>query len=80
MRSRHPRCCLHSDGDFVLDACPRGPDHFLNVTRCTTLMATHFHELTELGKEGSGACNLHVTAVVSADDITMTHTVLPGPR
>lgn len=53
-------------------------EHLLCKTRCLTVMATHFHEVTELATAHDGVLNVHMEAVVSGDGITMTHRVVPG--
>lgn len=59
---------------------------------CFTLFATHFHELTALGDQGSaagghangvsstnGVINKHVRAVTQSGQLTMLYEVHPGP-
>jgi hypothetical protein len=56
-------------------------EHLVSTARCLTLFATHFHELTALGKGGkvTGVANRHVTAHTTADSITMLYAVKEGP-
>ena len=55
-------------------------DHLLRENRSLCLFATHFHEVTALAAEGSGAVNQHVAAHVADDeDITFLYEVRDGP-
>lgn len=56
-------------------------EHLIATTKCSTLFATHFHEVTELAdKYPDQVSNLHVVAEVgsSSDDITLMYKVEPG--
>lgn len=53
-------------------------EHLACTTRCFTLFATHFHELTALEAEVRGVSNKHVTAHTSAGAITMLYEVREG--
>ena len=54
-------------------------EYLLKRTRCFTLFATHYHELTQLGHE-QGVLNRHVTAhAVENGEITMLYSVEDGP-
>jgi DNA mismatch repair protein MSH2 len=56
-------------------------EHLTAETRCFTLFATHFHELTALADEApAGAVrNLHVSAVAEGDNITFLYATKQGP-
>jgi DNA mismatch repair protein MSH2 len=54
-------------------------EHLVAQTRCFTLFATHFHELTALQRSMLGVCNRHVTAHTTRDTITMLYAVQDGP-
>lgn len=56
-------------------------EHLVATTRCFTLFATHFHELTALehSSSHSGVRNRHVTAHTTQDSITMLYAVKDGP-
>ncbi len=54
-------------------------EYLLKRTRCFTLFATHYHELTQLDRE-QGVLNRHVTAhAVENGEITMLYSVEDGP-
>jgi DNA mismatch repair protein MutS len=53
--------------------------HLHDKTRAFTLFATHYFELTALPVKHERACNLHVSAVESGDDIVFLHELQPGP-
>jgi DNA mismatch repair protein MSH2 len=54
-------------------------EHLANATRCLTLFATHFHELTALAAALPAVVNRHVSAHTTADSITMLYAVKDGP-
>ncbi|EDK47517.1 conserved hypothetical protein [Lodderomyces elongisporus NRRL YB-4239] len=55
-------------------------DHLIQVKKCITLFATHFHELNQLAKKYPLEVeNLHVVAYVeNQDDITLMYKIEPG--
>ena len=46
--------------------------------RARTLFATHFHELTALADECSGACNVSLAVAEQGDEIVFLRQVVPG--
>lgn len=52
--------------------------HLASITKCFTLFATHFHELTELEDELPMVGNLHVKAICQADKLTMLYNLGSG--
>lgn len=53
--------------------------YLLTHTRCYTLFATHYFELTQLANEFSDAANIHLSAVEHGQGIVFLHTVKEGP-
>ena len=53
--------------------------HLHNKTQAFTLFATHYFELTEFPAQHHGACNVHVSAVESGQQIVFLHHIEPGP-
>ena len=54
--------------------------HFLaQTTRCPTLFATHYLEMTDLTKECSGVANYHFSATEYSGEIILLHQLKPGP-
>eukprot|EP01063_Lacrimia_lanifica_P024182 TRINITY_DN32146_c0_g1_i1.p1 TRINITY_DN32146_c0_g1~~TRINITY_DN32146_c0_g1_i1.p1 ORF type:complete len:931 (+),score=388.33 TRINITY_DN32146_c0_g1_i1:49-2841(+) len=53
-------------------------EHLVSKTRCCTLFATHFHELTSMSEELKHVTNLHVKADTSGDELRMLYEVHPG--
>jgi DNA mismatch repair protein MutS len=53
--------------------------HLIETTRCFTLFATHYFELTQLPDTHSAAANVHLSAVEHKDSIVFLHAVQPGP-
>jgi DNA mismatch repair protein MutS len=53
--------------------------HLAETTRCHTLFATHYLELTQLNAELSNLANVHLDAVESKDKIVFLHKLEPGP-
>ena len=51
----------------------------IDVTRCFTLFATHYFELTQLPDIHATAANVHLSAVEHKDSIVFLHAVQPGP-
>jgi DNA mismatch repair protein MutS len=49
------------------------------TTRCYTLFATHYFELTRLNAELSNLANVHLDAVELKDKIVFLHKLEPGP-
>ena len=49
------------------------------VTRCYTLFATHYFELTHLNAELPNLANVHLDAVEMKDKIVFLHKLEPGP-
>jgi len=47
-------------------------------TKCFTLFATHFHELTEMEEEVGTVGNLHVRAICDSDKLTMLYNIVEG--
>ena len=54
-------------------------EHLVNTVKCTTLFATHFHELTVMEKELKGVANFHVAADTSGDELKMLYQIERGP-
>jgi len=50
-----------------------------DVIGCRTLFATHFHELTELGKKKEGVFCLSVGVIESGDELRFTHRIEEKP-
>jgi DNA mismatch repair protein MutS len=46
--------------------------------RCRTLLATHYHQLTELIASLSGAQNAHLAVREDGDDVVFLHRLVPG--
>jgi DNA mismatch repair protein MutS len=53
-------------------------EHIHAETRCRTLFATHYHELTELGGLLSGVQNVHVSVKEAGGNIVFLRRVEPG--
>ena len=53
--------------------------HLIETTRCFTLFATHYFELTQLADVHSSAANIHLSAIELKDRIVFLHAVQPGP-
>jgi DNA mismatch repair protein MutS len=53
--------------------------HLLTHTRCYTLFATHYFELTQLPEEFAHAANVHLSAVEHGNGIVFLHAVSEGP-
>ncbi|RKP46659.1 DNA mismatch repair protein MutS [Pararobbsia silviterrae] len=53
--------------------------HLLSTTRCYTLFATHYFELTQLPEEFPQAANVHLSAVEHGNGIVFLHAVDEGP-
>src|SRR6185295_6059619 len=47
--------------------------------KARTLFATHYHELTELGRVLKGVRNLHVSVKEVGDGIVFLHGIVEGP-
>ncbi|MFL1455519.1 DNA mismatch repair protein MutS [Marinobacter sp. GN3S48] len=54
-------------------------EHLAKETRCYTLFATHYFELTQLAEELRHAVNVHLTATEHDDSIVFLHNVHDGP-
>ncbi|XP_049782812.1 DNA mismatch repair protein Msh2 [Schistocerca cancellata] len=52
--------------------------HLAEKTRCFTLFATHFDEITELANELPNVHNLHATAMIVDGKLTMLYKIEPG--
>lgn len=53
--------------------------HLIEKTRCFTLFATHYFELTQLAADHPECANVHVSALEHAGGITFLHAVEAGP-
>ena len=53
-------------------------EHLHNVTRCKTIFATHYHELTQLADELSAVRNYNVAVREVGDRILFVHRLEPG--
>ena len=53
--------------------------HLVEKTRCHTLFATHYFELTALAVEFRQVANVHLDAVEHKDRIVFLHAVAEGP-
>ncbi len=53
--------------------------HLAETTRCYTLFATHYFELTQLNAELSNLANVHLDAVERKDKIVFLHKLESGP-
>jgi DNA mismatch repair protein MutS len=53
--------------------------YLAEVTRCFTLFATHYFELTHLNAELPNLANVHLDAVEMKDKIVFLHKLEPGP-
>jgi DNA mismatch repair protein MutS len=53
-------------------------EHLHDVTRCKTIFATHYHELTQLADELSALRNYNVAVREVADRILFVHRLEPG--
>src|SRR4051812_23149006 len=53
--------------------------HLVQATRCYTLFATHYFELTRLAEEYPEVANVHLDAVEHKDTIVFLHAVAEGP-
>ncbi|KXS50045.1 MAG: DNA mismatch repair protein MutS, partial [Marinobacter sp. T13-3] len=54
-------------------------EHLAKQTRCYTLFATHYFELTQLAEDLEHAVNVHLTATEHDDSIVFLHNVHDGP-
>jgi DNA mismatch repair protein MutS len=64
------------DGLSLAWACAT---HIARNVRAFTLFATHYFELTSLGKELEGCANVHLDATEHGDRLIFLHTVKDGP-
>ncbi|MCS6785903.1 MAG: DNA mismatch repair protein MutS, partial [Thiobacillaceae bacterium] len=64
------------DGVSIAWACAR---HLAEKTRCMTLFATHYFELTQLAHEYRIIANVHLDAVDTGGSLTFLHAVQEGP-
>jgi DNA mismatch repair protein MutS len=64
------------DGLSLAWACAT---HIAKNVRAFTLFATHYFELTSLGKELEGCANVHLDATEHGDHLIFLHTVKDGP-
>ncbi|MHB0984600.1 MAG: DNA mismatch repair protein MutS [Sulfuricella sp.] len=53
--------------------------HLIEKTRCHTLFATHYFELTRLAQEFRQIANVHLDALEHRDHIVFLHSVQEGP-
>jgi len=53
-------------------------EYLAQVTRCRTLFATHYHELTALSEEVPCVFNLHVAVEEWGDDVVFLHRIHEG--
>jgi DNA mismatch repair protein MutS len=53
-------------------------EHLHNVTRCRSVFATHYHELTRLADRLEGGANAHLRAKEWKGDLIFLHEVAPG--
>lgn len=54
-------------------------EHLHNTNKCRALFATHYHELTGLAEDLTGATNLSLRAKEWKDQLVFLHDVQPGP-
>jgi len=54
-------------------------EHLHDVIGCRAMFATHYHELTEIAKRGSGIANYAVSAREHGDDVIFLHKIEAGP-
>ena len=54
-------------------------EHLHDAIGCRALFATHYHELTELSKQGVGVANYSVAAREHGDDVVFLHKLARGP-
>lgn len=52
--------------------------HLAKETKCFTLFATHFHEITDLANTVPTVKNSHMVAISDKDTFTLLYQVLPG--
>jgi DNA mismatch repair protein MutS len=64
------------DGLSLAWACAT---HIAKTVRAFTLFATHYFELTSLGRELEGCANVHLDATEHGDKLIFLHTVKEGP-
>ena len=53
--------------------------HLVEKTRCWTLFATHYFELTRLAEDHAECANVHLDAVEHGNSVVFMHAVEPGP-
>ncbi|EDW27406.1 GL21272 [Drosophila persimilis] len=53
-------------------------EHLAKETKCFTLFATHFHEITKLAETLPTVKNCHMAALADADNFTLLYQVRPG--
>ncbi|MGB9638934.1 MAG: DNA mismatch repair protein MutS, partial [bacterium] len=53
-------------------------EYFAKTKKCRTLLATHFHQLSNLEKYISAIKNYHVEVIEKEDDIIFTYKIKPG--
>ena len=53
--------------------------HLVEKTRCWTLFATHYFELTRLAEDHAECANVHLDAIEHGHSIVFMHAVEPGP-
>jgi DNA mismatch repair protein MutS len=54
-------------------------EHLHDAIGCRALFATHYHELTDLAKQGAGIANYSVAAREHGDDVVFLHQLTAGP-
>lgn len=53
-------------------------EHLAKTTKCFTLYATHFHEITNLADSLPNVKNYHLASMVDNDKLTLLFKVKPG--
>lgn len=54
-------------------------EYLANTTKCFTLFATHFHEITNLANTLKNVKNYHLASLVENNKLTLLFKVKPGP-